>query len=41
MKKYLILGLAPFYALSQADIDVIYERHSVTKIEVHDGARFG
>lgn len=39
MKKYLILSLVPFYTLAQSNIHVVYERHAVTKIEVHDGAR--
>ncbi|KHE14933.1 hypothetical protein OI71_12005 [Aeromonas hydrophila] len=39
MNKYLILGLIPFYALAQANINVVYERHAITKIEVDDGAR--
>jgi len=39
MKRYLIIGLIPFFALAQADVDVIFERHSTAKIELHDGAR--
>ncbi|WP_323903682.1 capsule biosynthesis GfcC family protein [Aeromonas hydrophila] len=39
MKKYIMLGLVSFYSLAQSDIDVVYERHSITKVEVHDGAR--
>ena len=39
MKRYLIIGLIPFFALAQADVDVIFERHATTKIELHDGAR--
>ncbi|ATL93178.1 hypothetical protein CK911_10400 [Aeromonas sp. CU5] len=39
MKRYLMIGLIPFFALAQADVDVIFERHSTVKIEFHDGAR--
>lgn len=39
MKKYLMLGLVPFLAFSQTDIDVVFERHSTASIELHDGAR--
>ncbi|MBL0625572.1 capsule biosynthesis GfcC family protein [Aeromonas jandaei] len=39
MKRYLTIGLIPFFALAQADVDVIFERHSTAKIEFHDGAR--
>lgn len=39
MKKYLTIGLIPFFALAQADVNVIFERHATTNIELHDGAR--
>lgn len=39
MKKYLMFGFIPFFALAQADVDVIFERHLTAKIELHDGAR--
>ena len=39
MKRYLMIGLIPFFSLAQADVDVIFERHSTVKIEFHDGAR--
>ncbi|WP_265468224.1 capsule biosynthesis GfcC family protein [Aeromonas salmonicida] len=34
-----MIGLIPFFSLAQADVDVIFERHSTVKIEFHDGAR--
>ncbi|TNJ25246.1 hypothetical protein CF111_04535 [Aeromonas sobria] len=39
MKRHLMIGLIPFFALAQADVDVFFERHSTAKIEFHDGAR--
>ena len=39
MKRYLTIGLIPFFALAQADVNVIFERHATAKIELHDGAR--
>lgn len=39
MKIYLMIGLMPFFALAQADIDIVFERHSTVNIEFHDGAR--
>ncbi|CAJ1800758.1 hypothetical protein OPFLODJI_01373 [Aeromonas hydrophila] len=39
MKRYLMIGLIPFFALAQADVDVVFERHSTAKIEFQDGAR--
>lgn len=39
MKRYLIIGLMPFFSLAQADVTVIFERHATAKIELHDGAR--
>ncbi|WP_270693408.1 MULTISPECIES: capsule biosynthesis GfcC family protein [unclassified Aeromonas] len=39
MKKYLIIGLMPFFSLAQTDVNVIFERHATAKIELHDGAR--
>ncbi|WP_378012718.1 capsule biosynthesis GfcC family protein [Aeromonas hydrophila] len=34
-----MIGLIPFFALAQADVDVVFERHSTAKIEFQDGAR--
>ncbi|MCF5718725.1 capsule biosynthesis GfcC family protein [Aeromonas veronii] len=39
MKRYLTIGLIPFFAFAQADVNVIFERHATAKIELHDGAR--
>jgi len=39
MKKYLMICLMPFFALAQADINVVFERHSTANIELPDGAR--
>ena len=39
MKRYIIISLIPFFALAQADVNVIFERHATAKIELHDGAR--
>ena len=34
----MMIGLIPFFSLAQADVEVIFERHSTVKIEFHDGA---
>ncbi|TNH77670.1 hypothetical protein CF141_04965 [Aeromonas hydrophila] len=39
MKRYLMVSLIPFFALAQADVNVIFARHATAKIELHDGAR--
>ncbi|MCF5868445.1 capsule biosynthesis GfcC family protein [Aeromonas veronii] len=39
MKRYLTIGLIPFFALARADVNVVFERHATVKIELHDGAR--
>ncbi|MEV3841751.1 capsule biosynthesis GfcC family protein [Aeromonas veronii] len=39
MKRYLTIGLIPFFVLAKDNVNVIFERHATAKIELHDGAR--